>query len=238
MVAHESVVTPEAPDLSPIAPALPTEMVALLRARWRAGLLEAIRALAADGRPAFPQVAPGVALPSKVLAIGLQLRRPILPRRRMPPSTRPSFNSSVVICTGPLLMPGIHCAISSALDYCELAFATQAPGRYRVAWRARGDRRLPHQERRDGARSVQLCAPLTWTMCPSTRARPLRPWLTTATRSRSTPSPITRVNGELRQDSNTRNLFDCDTLVEQLTVRFTSSRGTWFHCTPGARKKA
>jgi 2-keto-4-pentenoate hydratase/2-oxohepta-3-ene-1,7-dioic acid hydratase in catechol pathway len=57
---------------------------------------------------------------------------------------------------------------------------------------------------------------------------PLGPWLTT---SDELPDPHglrlrTRVNGELRQDSNTKHLiFDCFALVEHLSTVFTLEPG-------------
>jgi 2-keto-4-pentenoate hydratase/2-oxohepta-3-ene-1,7-dioic acid hydratase in catechol pathway len=77
-------------------------------------------------------------------------------------------------------------------------------------------------------RDWQLRVP-TWTMGKSFDTHgPIGPWITTAD---EVPDPHqlqlrTFVNGELRQDSNTKELiFDCFTLVEHLSTAFTLEPG-------------
>jgi 2-keto-4-pentenoate hydratase/2-oxohepta-3-ene-1,7-dioic acid hydratase in catechol pathway len=77
-------------------------------------------------------------------------------------------------------------------------------------------------------RDVQMRTP-TWTMGKSFDTHgPLGPWLTTPD-AVGDPHALglrTVVNGELRQQSNTRDLvFDCYALVEHLTSAFTLEPG-------------
>jgi 2-keto-4-pentenoate hydratase/2-oxohepta-3-ene-1,7-dioic acid hydratase in catechol pathway len=77
-------------------------------------------------------------------------------------------------------------------------------------------------------RDWQLRIP-TWTMGKSFDTHgPLGPWLTTADEV-GDPHALrlrTWVNGELRQDSNTKHLiFDCFALVEHLSTAFTLEPG-------------
>jgi 2-keto-4-pentenoate hydratase/2-oxohepta-3-ene-1,7-dioic acid hydratase in catechol pathway len=76
-------------------------------------------------------------------------------------------------------------------------------------------------------RDWQLRIP-TWTMGKSFDTHgPLGPWLTTP--DEIEPSGLrlrTWVNGELRQDSNTKQLiFDCAAIVEHLSTAFTLEPG-------------
>ena len=77
-------------------------------------------------------------------------------------------------------------------------------------------------------RDWQLRIP-TWTMGKSFDTHgPIGPWIVTAD---EVPDPHqlplrTWVNGELRQDSNTKELiFDCFTLIEHLSTAFTLEAG-------------
>ena len=76
-------------------------------------------------------------------------------------------------------------------------------------------------------RDWQLRIP-TWTMGKSFDTHgPLGPWLTTADEIDASGLRLrTWVNGELRQDSNTKQLiFDCAAIVEHLSTAFTLEPG-------------
>jgi 2-keto-4-pentenoate hydratase/2-oxohepta-3-ene-1,7-dioic acid hydratase in catechol pathway len=138
------------------------------------------------------------------------------------------FNKQTTCINGP--RAPIHLPrVSSALDYeCELAFVI-----------GKRCRHVPKERARDviagycimndvTVRDWQVHTP-TWTMGKSFDTHgPLGPWLTTA---EAVPDPHaldlrTLVNGEVRQNSNTRNLvFNCFDLVAYLSTAFTLEPG-------------
>ena len=217
-------------DLSVLAPALPTEMAALLAAGPDAlatarNAAEQAHTLLALGEVTL--LAP-VLRPGKVLAIGLNYADHIAESGLARPEHPTVFNKQSTCITGPL--SPVHLPRNSkALDYeGELAFVI-----------GRRCRHVPKERAREviagycimndvSVRDVQLRTP-TWTMGKSFDTHgPLGPWLVTAD---ELPDPLalrlrTFVNGELRQDSNTSQLvFGCDYLVEHLTQAFTLEPG-------------
>src|SRR4030095_11208883 len=134
------------------------------------------------------------------------------------------FNKQSTCVVGP--RDAIHLPpVSSSLDYeGELGFVVGR--RCRHVPRARAREVIAGYLVVDDVtvRDWQLRIP-TWTMGKSFDTHgPLGPWLTTADEA---PDPHglrlrTWVNGELRQDSNTKQLiFDCFALVEHLSAAFT-----------------
>jgi 2-keto-4-pentenoate hydratase/2-oxohepta-3-ene-1,7-dioic acid hydratase in catechol pathway len=216
-------------DLAAAAPALPREMTALLAA-GPAALAAAHEALGRPGRLPLAAVrleAP-IARPPKFLAVGLNYADHAAESRMELPKHPTIFNKQSTCVTGPT--DPIHLPrASKALDYeGELGFVI--------------GRRCRHVSRADAPRVIagwlvvndvsvrdwQLRIP-TWTMGKSFDTHgPIGPWIVTPD---ELPDPHqlrlrTWVNGELRQDSNTKNLiFDCFTLVEHLSTAFTLEPG-------------
>ena len=217
-------------DLSALAPALPTEMTALLAAGPDA--LAAARQAAERAKTLLPLaevtlLAP-VLRPGKVLAIGLNYADHIAESGLPRPSIRPCSTSSRHASRG--LSRRCTCrACPRALDYeGELAFVI-----------GRRCRHVPRARAREviagycimndvSVRDIQLRTP-TWTMGKSFDTHgPLGPWIVTRDEVQD-PHALrlrTFVNGELRQDSSTSQLvFDCDDLVEHLSQAFTLEPG-------------
>ena len=217
-------------DLSALAPALPTEMTALLAAGREA--LAAARQAAERAQTLLPLaevalLAP-VPRPGKVLAIGLNYADHIAESGLPRPEHPTVFNKQSTCITGPFAP--VHLPrVSSALDYeGELAFVI-----------GRRCRHVPRARAREviagycimndvSVRDFQLRTP-TWTMGKSFDTHgPLGPWLVTPDEVQD-PHALrlrTFVNGELRQDSSTSQLvFDCDYLVEHLSQAFTLEPG-------------
>jgi 2-keto-4-pentenoate hydratase/2-oxohepta-3-ene-1,7-dioic acid hydratase in catechol pathway len=216
-------------DLSAVAPQLPTEMTALLAAGPEA-LADAARAAAG---------APGLALaavrleapvlrPPKILAVGLNYADHIAESGMETPKLPLVFNkqsTSVVGPRDPFHMP----RVSQALDYeGELGVVIGSRCRHvpkeRAAEVIAGYTVLNDVTVRDW----QLRTP-TWTLGKSFDTHcPMGPWIVTSDELVD-PHGLaleTRVNGELRQSSNTKNLvFDCFTLVEHLSTAFTLEPG-------------
>lgn len=217
-------------DLSVAAPGLPTTMLAFLAAGPEA--LKAAQAAvdAGRGRIALEDVtlrAP-IERPGKVLAVGLNYADHIAETGRDKPEFPMIFNkqSTCVIGTGaPIHVP----RVSHAVDYeAELAIVI-----------GRRCRHVPKDRASEviagycimndvTARDWQMRVP-TWTMGKSFDTHgPLGPWLTTADEVGDPHALTIRtwVNGELRQDSNTKHLvFDCHVLVEHLSTAFTLEPG-------------
>lgn len=216
-------------DLAGAAPSLPTDMLAFLEAGE--GALHAAREAAAAG-PRLPLAdvaleAP-IARPPKFLAVGLNYADHVAESGMETPKIPTIFNKQSTCVTGPT--DPIHLPrASQALDYeGELGFVI--------------GRRCRHVSRDDApdviagylvvndvsVRDWQLRTP-TWTMGKSFDTHgPIGPWIVTADEI-SDPHQLclrTWVNGELRQDTNTKQLiFDCFALVEHLSTAFTLEPG-------------
>ncbi len=216
-------------DLAAAAPELPREMVAFLEA-GRPALLAAHAAMGKGPRLALADVrleAP-IARPPKFLAVGLNYADHVAESGLEAPKHPTIFNKQSTCVTGPT--DPIHVPRAShVVDYeGELGFVI--------------GRRCRHVSRDDAAdviagylvvndvtvRDWQLRIP-TWTMGKSFDSHgPIGPWIVT---SDELPDPHrlrlrTWVNGELRQESNTKELiFDCFALVEHFSTAFTLEPG-------------
>jgi len=220
-------------DLSAAAPGLPTEMIAFLAAGAEA-MAEARRA-AESGRghlslAAVELMAP-ILRPPKLLAIGLNYADHIAESRGAgleAPKFPVFFNKQSTCVIGP--GGAIHAPrVSTALDYeGELAFVI-----------GRRCRHVPKERAAEviagyticndvSVRDWQLRSP-TMTMGKSFDTHgPLGPWLVTQDEVGDPHALALRtwVNGELRQDSNTKNLiYDCFDQVEHLSTAFTLEIG-------------
>lgn len=215
-------------DLTEAAPDLPREMTQLLAA----GDAALRRAASADARARLPldsvTLAAPVLRPPKFLAIGLNYADHVAEAGLQKPEHPTVFNKQSTCVTGP--RDPVHMPrVSKALDYeGELGFVVGRRCRHVPRDRA-------HQVIAGylvvndvSVRDWQLRIP-TWTMGKSFDTHgPLGPWLTTADQV-GDPHALrlrTWVNGELRQDSNTKELiFDCFTLVEHFSTAFTLEPG-------------
>jgi 2-keto-4-pentenoate hydratase/2-oxohepta-3-ene-1,7-dioic acid hydratase in catechol pathway len=217
-------------DLAAAAPELPREMTALLAAGEPA--LRRAASAAANARARLPldslPLAAPILRPPKFLGIGLNYADHAAEAGLEPPKLPTVFNKQSTCVTGP--RDPIHLPrVSQALDYeGELGFVVGR--RCRHVPRARAHEAIAgYLVVNDvSVRDWQLRVP-TWTMGKSFDTHgPLGPWL-------ATPDEVgdphglrlrTWVNGELRQDSNTKNLiFDCFALVEHLSTAFTLEPG-------------
>jgi 2-keto-4-pentenoate hydratase/2-oxohepta-3-ene-1,7-dioic acid hydratase in catechol pathway len=220
----------EVVDLAEAAPDLPRDLVALLSAGE--GALGAAAAAAGAARSRLPlgslSLAAPIARPPKFLAIGLNYADHVAESGLETPKFPTVFNKQSTCVAGP--RDSVHLPrVSSALDYeGELGFVI-----------GRRCRHVPRERAREviagylvvndlTVRDWQLRVP-TWTMGKSFDTHgPIGPWLTTAD---EVPDPHglrlrTWVNGELRQDSSTKQLvFDCFVLVEHLSTAFTLEPG-------------
>jgi 2-keto-4-pentenoate hydratase/2-oxohepta-3-ene-1,7-dioic acid hydratase in catechol pathway len=216
-------------DLSTAAPELPRDLVALLAAGSDA--LACARQAATSARERLPLAAVALAAPiprpPKFLAIGLNYADHVAEAGLETPKWPTVFNKQSTCVVGPgdpVYLP----RVSSALDYeGELGFAI-----------GRRCRHVPRHRAHEviagylvvndvSIRDWQLRVP-TWTMGKSYDTHgPIGPWLTTA--DEVDPSGLrvrTWVNGELRQDSSTKQLiFDCAAIVEHLSAGFTLEPG-------------
>jgi 2-keto-4-pentenoate hydratase/2-oxohepta-3-ene-1,7-dioic acid hydratase in catechol pathway len=216
-------------DLSRAAPDLPHEMVTFLEA-GRSALLRAQATLGAGPRIPLADVrleAP-IARPPKFLAVGLNYADHVAESGVATPEHPTIFNKQSTCVTGP--HDPVHLPRAShVLDYeGELGFVI--------------GRRCRHVSRDDAAdviagylivddvsvRDWQLRTP-TWTMGKSFDTHgPIGPWIVTPD---EVPDPHqlrlrTWVNGELRQESNTKQLiFNCFSLVEHFSTAFTLEPG-------------
>jgi 2-keto-4-pentenoate hydratase/2-oxohepta-3-ene-1,7-dioic acid hydratase in catechol pathway len=217
-------------DLAAAAPDLPGEMTAFLaagapaRARAATALAQATRRLPLS---AVLLEAP-LLRPPKFLAIGLNYADHAAETGAQLPKVPTVFNKQSTCVAGP--RAPIHMPrVSSALDYeGELGFVI-----------GRRCRHVPRDRAPEviagylvvndvSVRDWQLRVP-TWTMGKSFDTHgPIGPWLTTPDEI-GDPHALalrTTVNGELRQDSNTKQLiFDCFALVEHLSTVFTLEPG-------------
>lgn len=214
-------------DLAQAAPELPREMVAFLEA----GDAALARAAEADA-PRIPlsQVAleAPIGRPPKFLAVGLNYADHVAESGLDTPEHPMIFNKQSTCVVGPDAPVHVPRA-SHVLDYeGELGFVV--------------GRRCRHVARDDAAdviagylivndvtvRDWQLRVP-TWTMGKSFDTHgPIGPWIVTRDEL-ADPHALelrTYVNGELRQQSNTKQLiFDCFALVEHLSTAFTLEPG-------------
>jgi 2-keto-4-pentenoate hydratase/2-oxohepta-3-ene-1,7-dioic acid hydratase in catechol pathway len=217
-------------DLSESAPGLPDEMTALLAAGEPA--LRRAAAAASTARPRIPldavRLAPPILRPPKFLAVGLNYADHVAEAGLDTPKLPTIFNKQSTCVAGPT--DPVHMPrVSSALDYeGELGFVI-----------GRRCRHVPREHAHEviagylvvndvSVRDWQLRIP-TWTMGKSFDTHgPIGPWITTPDEV-GNPHALrlrTWVNGELRQDSNTKNLiFDCFAIVEHLSTAFTLEPG-------------
>jgi 2-keto-4-pentenoate hydratase/2-oxohepta-3-ene-1,7-dioic acid hydratase in catechol pathway len=217
-------------DLSASAPELPAEMTALLAAGEPALRRAAAAVSAARARLPLDSVrlAPPILRPPKFLAVGLNYADHVAEAGLETPKLPTVFNKQSTCVAGPT--DPVHMPrVSSALDYeGELGFVV-----------GRRCRHVPREHAREviagylvvndvSVRDWQLRIP-TWTMGKSFDTHgPIGPWITTADEV-GDPHALrvrTWVNGELRQDSSTKNLiFDCFAIVEHLSTAFTLEPG-------------
>ncbi len=216
-------------DLAAAAPDLPRQMIGLLELGPEA-LTAAHAALARGPRVPLAETrleAP-IARPPKFLAVGLNYADHVAESGLEPPKHPTIFNKQSTCVTGP--SDPIHVPRAShVVDYeGELGFVI--------------GRRCRHVARDDASdviagylvvndvtvRDWQLRTP-TWTMGKSFDTHgPIGPWIVTSDELRD-PHQLrlrTWVNGELRQESNTKQLiFDCFALVEHFSTAFTLEPG-------------
>jgi 2-keto-4-pentenoate hydratase/2-oxohepta-3-ene-1,7-dioic acid hydratase in catechol pathway len=217
-------------DLSESTPELPAEMTALLAAGEPALRRAAAAASAARARIPLDAVrlAPPILRPPKFLAVGLNYADHVAEAGLETPKLPTIFNKQSTCVAGPT--DPVHMPrVSSALDYeGELGFVV-----------GRRCRHVPREHAHEviagylvvndvSVRDWQLRIP-TWTMGKSFDTHgPIGPWITTADEV-GDPHALrlrTWVNGELRQDSSTKNLiFDCFAIVEHLSTAFTLEPG-------------
>jgi len=216
-------------DLAAARPELPRDMQAFLEAGPQA-LLAAAEASGSGARLPLADVhleAP-IARPPKFLAVGLNYADHVAEAGLETPERPTIFNKQSTCVTGPT--DPVHVPRAShVLDYeGELGFVI--------------GRRCRHVSRDDAqdviagylvvddvtVRDWQLRTP-TWTIGKSFDTHgPIGPWIVTTD---ELPDPHqlrlrTWVNGELKQESNTKELiFDCFTLVEHLSTAFTLEPG-------------
>jgi 2-keto-4-pentenoate hydratase/2-oxohepta-3-ene-1,7-dioic acid hydratase in catechol pathway len=220
-------------DLAAAAPELPTEMIAFLAAGPEA-LAAAQRALG-SGRGQLPLAAvkleAPIARPPKFLAIGLNYADHIAESRGAglePPKFPVFFNKQSTCVIGP--GDPIHAPrVSTALDYeGELAFVI-----------GRRCRHVPKARAAEVIAGFTICNDVTvrdWQLRTPTMTigksfdthGPLGPWIVTPDEL-GDPHALglrTWVNGELRQDSNTKHLiYDCYDQIEHLSTAFTLEVG-------------
>ncbi len=224
------VLEDEVVDLAAAAPELPGEMSALLAAGDAALRRAASAAGAARSRLPLETVALGAPIlrPPKFLAIGLNYADHVAEAGLEPPKLPTVFNKQSTCVAGP--RAPIHMPrVSQALDYeGELGFVVGRRCRHVPRGRAHEVIAGYLVVNDVTVRDWQLRVP-TWTMGKSFDTHgPIGPWLTT---SDELPDPHglrlrTWVNGELRQDSSTKQLiFDCFALVEHLSTAFTLEPG-------------
>jgi len=219
-------------NLSACRPRLPTDMLAFLEAGEQA--LAAARSAAAQADARFlvslgeVRLQAPIARPPKFLGVGLNYADHAAETGREPPSFPVFFNkqSTCVIGPGsPILIP----RVSEQVDYeGELGFVVGR--RCRSVTRAQAPRVIAGFliVNDVSVRDWQFRAP-TMTLGKSFDSHgPIGPWIVTLDEI-GDPHDLairTYVSGELRQQSNTRQLlFDCYALVEVLSEAFTLEPG-------------
>ena len=225
VVADDEIV-----DLAAAAPDLPREMVAFLTAG--APALRGAGDLASSARERIPlaqvRLEAPVLRPPKFLAIGLNYADHVAESKLEMPKLPTVFNKQSTCVTGPsgpIHMP----RVSRALDYeGELGFVIGQRCRHVSQDRAREVIAGYLVVNDVSVRDWQLRVP-TWTMGKSFDTHgPIGPWIVTEDELGDPHSLRLRtlVNGEVRQDSNTKNLiFDCFAIVEHLSTAFTLEPG-------------
>ncbi len=224
------VVSDEVVDLSATAPQLPAEMNALLAAGPDA-LAAAARAVdRAAARIPIDDVhleAP-ILRPPKILAIGLNYADHVAESGLERPKHPIVFNKQSTAVTGPY-DPIHRPRVSEALDY-EGELGIVIGRRCRHVPKARAAEMVAgYLVVNDvSVRDWQLRTP-TMTMGKSFDTHcPLGPWITTPDEL-GDPHALglrTWVDGDLRQDSNTKELiYDCFDLIEHLSTAFTLEPG-------------
>jgi 2-keto-4-pentenoate hydratase/2-oxohepta-3-ene-1,7-dioic acid hydratase in catechol pathway len=217
-------------DLSMLDPALPSDMANLLELDTTSLESKAARVRGGLGRLPLASVhleAP-LARPPKILAVGLNYADHIRETGAAPPTIPIIFNkqsTSVVGPGAPILIP----PESAAVDYeGELAIVIgrrcRRVSRDRAASVIAGFTICNDVSVRDWQRRTP-----TMTMGKSWDSHcPLGPWIVTTDEIRN-PSGldlVTRVNGEVRQRANTKEMiFDCFALVAHLSTAFTLEPG-------------
>jgi 2-keto-4-pentenoate hydratase/2-oxohepta-3-ene-1,7-dioic acid hydratase in catechol pathway len=223
------VVGEELVDLAAAAPALPREMAALLEA-GRPALERAAEAAArGDCRIALADVRLEAPVrPRKCLAIGLNYADHVAESGAKTPAFPVFFTKQVSCISGPF-DPIHYPRATKALDYeGELAFVIGRRCRHVPKERA-GEVIAGYAVMNDvSVRDWQFRAP-TMTLGKSWDTHgPLGPWIATPDEV-GDPHALglrTFVNGELRQDSNTKNLiFGCFDQVETLSTVMTLEPG-------------
>jgi 2-keto-4-pentenoate hydratase/2-oxohepta-3-ene-1,7-dioic acid hydratase in catechol pathway len=216
-------------DLSKAAPTLPNTMLAFLEAGPEA--METARAALAEGQRialADVKLEATIARPPKFLAVGLNYADHVAESGMETPEHPTIFNKQSTCVTGPT--DPIHVPKAShVLDYeGELGIVIGRRGRH-VSRDDAADYIAGYIVVNDATvRDWQFRIP-TWTMGKSFDTHgPIGPWIVTSDEIRD-PHRLdlrTYVNGELRQESNTKQLiFDCFTLVEHLSTAFTLEPG-------------
>jgi ureidoglycolate lyase len=226
-------------SLTRALPRLPGSMVEVI-AHWQS-VRPAIDGLHLGSAPSFPLAdvvlrAP-VARPGKVMAIGMNYADHVAETGAKPPAHQVWFNkvvTSVHAPYAPIKLP----RVSNAVDYeAELVFIIGTGGRY-ISKEAAPRHVFGYCVGNDvTARDWQLRTP-QWILGKSFDTHgPFGPWITTADEV-GDPHRLgirTRVNGELRQESNTRELiFDVFDQIAHLSEVMTLEPGdVVFSGTPG-----
>jgi 2-keto-4-pentenoate hydratase/2-oxohepta-3-ene-1,7-dioic acid hydratase in catechol pathway len=217
-------------DLAAAAPELPTEMVAFFEAGESA--LDAARVAADAGAATLPladvHLESPILRPPKILAVGLNYADHVAESGMEKPKHPMIFNKQSTSAHPP--RDPVHLPRASALlDYeGELGIVIGTACRHVPRDRAREVIAGYTIINDVSVRDWQIRVP-TMTMGKSFDTHcPMGPWITTED---EIPDPHllslkTWVNGELRQDSNTKHLiFDCFTLIEHLSTAFTLEAG-------------
>jgi len=226
-------------SLTRALPRLPDSMVQVI-AQWQS-VQPAIGDLHLASAPSFPLAdvvlrAP-VARPGKVMAIGMNYAEHVAETGAKPPAHQVWFTkmiNSVHAPYAPIKLP----RVSNAVDYeAELVFIIGTGGRY-ISKEAAPRHVFGYCVGNDvTARDWQLRTP-QWVLGKSFDTHgPFGPWITTADEV-GNPHRLgirTRVNGELRQESNTRKLiFDVFDQIAHLSEVMTLEPGdVVFSGTPG-----
>ena len=220
----------EVVDLAEAAPELPREMTALFEAP--AGALDRARRAAAETRTRIPlddvHLEAPIRRPPKILAVGLNYADHVAESGLKAPGHPSIFNKQSTSMTGPY--DPVHLPrASQALDYeGELGLVI-----------GRRCRHVPRDRASEvvagylvvndvSVRDWQFHTP-TMTMGKSFDTHcPTGPWIVTADEV-GDPHGLglrTWVDGDLRQDSNTKELiFDCFAIIEYLSTAFTLEPG-------------
>lgn len=217
-------------DFAGADPELPTDMLSLLQRGD--GALDILRALVAKGGATIPlaevKLHQPVLRPGKILAIGLNYADHVAETGGEPPKYQLWFNKQSTCANGPFDPVNLPVA-SHMLDYeGELAVVIGKRCRHVPAERAMEVVAGFMVINDVSVRDWQARSP-TFQMGKSFDTHgPMGPWLVTAD---EVPDPHnldikTWVNGELRQDSNTRHLiFNINQQIEHLTTAFTLEPG-------------